>query len=53
MALQNDAAGLAESLTECTDLSGLTVQGSTVEFDMSVSGRRLRVSVHMMDAGTL
>ena len=52
MALQADAAGLAESLAGCADLSGLAVQGSTVGFDMSVSGRRLRVSVHMMDPGT-
>ena len=52
MALQADAEGLSESLSACTDLSGLAVQGSTVGFDMSVSGRRLHVSVHMMDAGT-
>ncbi len=52
MALQTDAAGLAESLAGCADLSGLAVQGSMAGFDMSVSGRRLRVSVHMMDPGT-
>ncbi len=52
MALQTDAAGLAESLAGCAELSGLALQGSTAGFDMSVSGRHLRVSVHMMDPGT-
>ena len=52
MALERDAVLVAESLSGCSDLSKLAVQGSTVGFDMTVSGWRHHVLVHMMDPGT-
>ena len=52
MALERDSLRIAESLSGCSDLSKLALQGSTVSFDMNVSGWSRHVSVHMMDPGT-